>query len=405
MDKKWWLAIGILIVLAVIYVSVGGENITGKVTATESDDVDASANPGISSSSDGSTGGSGSSGPGIVSSDDGTKKTVETGKIDEGFIKKFFGDFFESKDDKDSLGVQHPTCVDSDGGIDYYSRGQACIKGDLTGSQGCAYDKCLSGTLLREFYCAENNSIASDYFYCPTECFNGACTEQNQPTVPNLHSVRDYPDPIELGEVLTFESVWENADGGNAKLIVCKTPDQVSGECVYGGGWCNSVFSPPYQSRCTYRPSGGDVGVNDYYAYQCNVDGDCDQDYISGTFAVVENNQLPDLVITDLDVLLGNVTGGNATSNLTYRVYLTATVKNIGGGTAGSSHTRFGINPGYWSMWETPALIPGQSALVGFNWFYVEEGDYEAYSDADWLHEITESDENNNHYSVLFSTP
>ncbi len=67
------------------------------------------------------------------------------------------------------------TCTDSDGGLDYYTKGSVtvCTFTDTGGGCGGASDSC-SGDVLTEGYC-ENNDSKTIKYTCPYGCSNGAC--------------------------------------------------------------------------------------------------------------------------------------------------------------------------------------------------------------------------------------
>lgn len=81
----------------------------------------------------------------------------------------------KARDTKAELCVQEGTCMDTDGGKDYFTRGftQLCDGGDCFKD----YDYCMSANTLVEFYCDgdEVNSISYD---CPNGCTNGYCKEE-----------------------------------------------------------------------------------------------------------------------------------------------------------------------------------------------------------------------------------
>lgn len=69
------------------------------------------------------------------------------------------------------------TCTDSDGGKDYFTKGDIFLKGD--GEQGSASDYCIDKDDLMEYSC--NKESAGRYFIqaspynCPNGCANGVC--------------------------------------------------------------------------------------------------------------------------------------------------------------------------------------------------------------------------------------
>ena len=62
--------------------------------------------------------------------------------------------------------IQEYTCLDNDGGLDYYTYGKIILHTELK------EDNCLDEQNLIEFYC-EENQIKSMHFKC--ECSNGLC--------------------------------------------------------------------------------------------------------------------------------------------------------------------------------------------------------------------------------------
>lgn len=69
-------------------------------------------------------------------------------------------------------------CVDSDGGIDYYLKGNVFSS---TRSDLIYNDQCMNNTVgtLREYYCNSNSTVGYVYYNCSNGCENGACVETN----------------------------------------------------------------------------------------------------------------------------------------------------------------------------------------------------------------------------------
>jgi len=68
------------------------------------------------------------------------------------------------------------TCSDSDGGKDYFEKGET-IRG-AESSAGAKIDRCdYKGEFLTEYYCGEDKSILSTIYSCPGKCEDGACVE------------------------------------------------------------------------------------------------------------------------------------------------------------------------------------------------------------------------------------
>jgi len=69
------------------------------------------------------------------------------------------------------------TCLDSDGGKDYYKEGYATTDDGYTQhADSCSYDVDKDIYLLHETYC-EDNSIKTEEYQCPSGCENGVCIE------------------------------------------------------------------------------------------------------------------------------------------------------------------------------------------------------------------------------------
>ncbi len=65
------------------------------------------------------------------------------------------------------------TCTDSDGGIDYYTKGKIEASG-----WGITYDSCFGengASMLDEYYCNKDGSVGKVDFSCPNGCKDGAC--------------------------------------------------------------------------------------------------------------------------------------------------------------------------------------------------------------------------------------
>lgn len=83
------------------------------------------------------------------------------------------------------------TCTDSDGGKNYYVKGDVtwCIYG--IEDEGCALhtDMCKDENVVLEYYCQENE-LRGVNFECPNGCENGACVEKPELTTTTTMSKR-----------------------------------------------------------------------------------------------------------------------------------------------------------------------------------------------------------------------
>lgn len=89
-------------------------------------------------------------------------------------------DFFDwigitGKTTENETNETETTCSDSDGGLDYYT------KGTVTSSEGSITDACIDSYELVEWVCDEMDSIEDEYYVCPYGCENGACLEEPSP--------------------------------------------------------------------------------------------------------------------------------------------------------------------------------------------------------------------------------
>ncbi|MGV8171546.1 MAG: hypothetical protein ACP5OA_02525 [Candidatus Woesearchaeota archaeon] len=102
------------------------------------------------------------------------------------------------------------TCIDSDNGIDYYSKGQVVGPvGPGEGSNG--WDYCytptttsgisntgITGTHLLEWYCTSIGGAGQSQYACPAGCSNGVCIESNDsvPSYCDTHSMYLLEDDV-----------------------------------------------------------------------------------------------------------------------------------------------------------------------------------------------------------------
>ena len=65
-------------------------------------------------------------------------------------------------------------CSDSDGGINYY------VKGETLGPNGKGTDSCFDSIELYEYYCNEKGEVYPINYKCPNGCKDGACIQQSK---------------------------------------------------------------------------------------------------------------------------------------------------------------------------------------------------------------------------------
>ena len=108
-----------------------------------------------------------------------------------------------------------PTCVDEDGGINYYVAGNTLI--GVTGTHDCCEGVdpqhpywCLTngtGTTLVETFCNANNTLGSVRVTCPNGCVNSVCV--NATVIPSPSpSPSPSPTPCAASDGVVFGDVW-----------------------------------------------------------------------------------------------------------------------------------------------------------------------------------------------------
>lgn len=109
------------------------------------------------------------------------------------------------------------TCVDTDGGIDFYERGvlTSCYGEECTNQTDvCLGDDNFGEDTLTENYCLENG-YGSSWYHCAFGCNNGACVEPNQSVAVCNDLINEivYPENFEINGIhFTFGSgnSWRN---------------------------------------------------------------------------------------------------------------------------------------------------------------------------------------------------
>lgn len=160
-----------------------------------------------------------------------------------------FANAIESWPENDT--ILNRTCTDSDGGLNYYLKGNVTTCSISTNASACgtAPDFCI-GSILKEGYC-ENSQIKVAKFTCPFGCSNGACIQNSttnitEPVEKNL-TCRDtdettYPtlNPFFRGTATAGSDIQTDFCGAQPYLIefLCRnetstTVDRVSFHCPY----------------------------------------------------------------------------------------------------------------------------------------------------------------------------
>jgi len=93
---------------------------------------------------------------------------------------------------------------------------------------------------------------------------------------PTISSVDDSPDPVTVGNNITFSVNWADDDEGeNIKAKICKT-DSLTNQNCDGGYWATSTsFTADDPEEISYETTDDDTGEQDYYAFVCDDEGEC----------------------------------------------------------------------------------------------------------------------------------
>ena len=186
-----------------------------------------------------------------------------------------------------------PSCSDSDGGRDYYTRGQTSDADyertdfceDLRSgneAEACAGEYCI----LREYYCGDDGKIKESVYNCPNGCRNGACADVSQSETRESSFYVDIKYPQggnELGAGQTYEINWSQ-----------KNVDSVSlGYKANNLNWIKSnLETRPITGNHSYKWTVPEelIGLKAFFyiSYESALDGKQDVALSDGLFTVVE---------------------------------------------------------------------------------------------------------------------
>lgn len=165
-----------------------------------------------------------------------------------------------------------PTCTDSDGGKDYYTKGSC-----KTLTKEAIFDECQSGSILREQYCL-NGGCQYEQYTCPYGCDNGVCLKEPPMTcedsdggknyyeaglvrLPSGGAFRDYCLNPGTGERIGLNEYFcdpSTARGWNYSIVKCSN-GCVDGACL-GKAVAPSCIDSDGNDIYTWGFAQGDVG-------------------------------------------------------------------------------------------------------------------------------------------------
>ena len=102
-----------------------------------------------------------------------------------------------------------------------------------------------------------------------------------------ITTASDSPDPVTVGNDVTFSVDWNDVDDTTTRIHICKT-NSITGQSCNGGNWCESPsFTSNDPATCAYTTQSADIATspNNYYAFACDDDNACSSSS-SGTFTV-----------------------------------------------------------------------------------------------------------------------
>jgi hypothetical protein len=147
---------------------------------------------------------------------------------------------------------------------------------------------------------------------------------------PTINSINETPDPVSVGNDITFNANWSDSDSNDTmKMFVCKTDainSQSTGGCTDGSWFFSNSYTSTNPQTGIYTVQSSDVGTNNFYIFICDshqASNSCSVSS-SGTFTV---SAPVSVTITSDGVIDYGILPAN-TSKSTIDLNDTQTVKN-----------------------------------------------------------------------------
>lgn len=159
---------------------------------------------------------------------------------------------------------QAATCIDSDGGVDYYKQGGTISKFGVT-------DYCSNNNQLVEYFCDSNGDLANQFYAC--SCNNGACVQQSTGTNPSFNFVKSDGSSADGATFIVGKDTWTfnfwGANPGDMFVI------DASKDGSYLGAYeiCKLTLIGFISCSVTGKPQAQDIGKWQETVIAKNADG------------------------------------------------------------------------------------------------------------------------------------
>jgi hypothetical protein len=208
--------------------------------------------------------------------------SVLVNPVTEGWNNVQFSVPFEIIDGNYWLYLWQP---DTDNDVFYYD---TTIGGDhrLTNLSSPSFGK--NGDWPGSLY-ASDFDVNCGFFCLETNRFSVYVTYET-PT-PEIYSVTDSPDPVNVGSNITFEVNWNANDDIAGYVYVCTSDYFLSNsmECGDSSWGSGALITTPITIQ--YNAQSYDIGSRDYYVFLCYAEDNCTEGYY-GSF-LVELGEVP----------------------------------------------------------------------------------------------------------------
>jgi len=198
------------------------------------------------------------------------------------------------------------TCEDSDGGIDYYTKGIMTTTDDI--STGKYYDLCWNDSdVLHEWYCGEDKTAKKKVYTCSNGCSNGACIRES-----SCYDSDGGKNPDVKGYVDTeaYGRTWDYCDKfveGAVREFSCRTDG--------GGGYVVTVHDCPngcYDGACKSSEGKGELTIYPGLLSSNNLTA-CTVNQQIGKFKFIAENEPINVKELSLKLLVDPIDGSNST--------------------------------------------------------------------------------------------